>query len=163
MWKGVKNISLSSLSGKRVVIDTSIYLYRFLGEGDLIENMYNMISIFKSYNITPIYIFEGLPPIEKEEIIKKRQKERNIAELEYSNLKNNGMEESDLDSWRKKAIKVRYKDIQEVKYLMDCMAVQYITAEGEADELCAKLVIKGHAYACLTEDMDMFVWILLTN
>ena len=30
--------------------------------------------------------------------------------------------------------------------------------QGEADELCAKLVIKRYAYACLSEDMDLFVY-----
>ena len=32
------------------------------------------------------------------------------------------------------------------------------TAEGEADELCAALVIKGTAYACLSEDTDLFAY-----
>ena len=31
-------------------------------------------------------------------------------------------------------------------------------AEGEADELCAKLVINKKAYACLSEDMDLFLY-----
>ena len=36
--------------------------------------------------------------------------------------------------------------------------VTYYEAEGEADQLCAKLVIKRKAYACLSEDMDLFVY-----
>ena len=31
-------------------------------------------------------------------------------------------------------------------------------ADGEADELCAKMVIENKAYACLSEDMDLFVY-----
>ena len=115
----VKNLPLSSLAGKRIVIDTSIYLYRFIGEGDLIENMYNLISIFKNYNIVPIFIFEGVPPIEKEEIIKKRRTDRISAEIEYTNLKSHGVEDTNLDKLRRKAIKVKYKDVNDVKYLMD--------------------------------------------
>jgi len=41
---------------------------------------------------------------------------------------------------------------------MDAFGVSYIEAEGEADELCARLVQKKFAYACLSEDMDMFVY-----
>ena len=58
-------IRLKELSGKVIVIDTSIYLYRFLGEGLLLENMYIMISLFRYYNITPIFILDGKSPIEK--------------------------------------------------------------------------------------------------
>ena len=31
-------------------------------------------------------------------------------------------------------------------------------APGEADKLCAKLVCKNNVYACLSEDMDLFVY-----
>jgi 5'-3' exonuclease len=34
----------------------------------------------------------------------------------------------------------------------------YYDAHGEADELCALLVIKNKVWACLSEDMDMFVY-----
>ena len=41
---------------------------------------------------------------------------------------------------------------------MNAFGVTYIEAKGEADQLCAKLVIKRYAYACLSEDMDLFVY-----
>jgi len=34
----------------------------------------------------------------------------------------------------------------------------YFDAPGEADELCAYLCVKGKVWACLSEDMDMFVY-----
>ena len=39
----ISKIHFSELSGKTIVIDTSIYLYQFLGEGSLMENMYLFI------------------------------------------------------------------------------------------------------------------------
>ena len=42
--------------------------------------------------------------------------------------------------------------------LIQSLGVSYIEAPGEADKLCAKLVNKNIAYACLSEDMDMFVY-----
>jgi 5'-3' exonuclease len=53
---------LSQLSGKRIAIDTSIYLYKFSGEGTLMESFYSMITIFRYYNITPLFVFDGKPP-----------------------------------------------------------------------------------------------------
>ena len=36
--------------------------------------------------------------------------------------------------------------------------MKYIIAEGEADKLCAELVINKTAYACMSDDMDLFVY-----
>ena len=41
---------LSMFSGKSVAVDASIYMYRFIGENKLVENIYSMISIFLNYN-----------------------------------------------------------------------------------------------------------------
>ena len=75
----IKNISLHELSGKKIVIDTSIYLYRFLGENALLENFYLMISIFREHNILPLFIFDGKPPKEKEELLKQRKNGKNMT------------------------------------------------------------------------------------
>ena len=32
------------------------------------------------------------------------------------------------------------------------------TANGEADELCAFLVLNGYCWGCMSDDMDMFVY-----
>ena len=42
--------------------------------------------------------------------------------------------------------------------LINAFGEIYIEAEAEADEVCARLVIKKIAYACLSEDMDLFVY-----
>ena len=80
-------IHLSSLSGKKIVIDISIYLYKFLSEGALLENLYLMISIFREYNIIPIFIFDGKPPAEKNDTIAFRKKNKKNAREEYYRLK----------------------------------------------------------------------------
>ena len=42
---------LSVCTGKTIVIDTSIYLYKFASMGSIIEPLYHMICIFNYYNI----------------------------------------------------------------------------------------------------------------
>ena len=81
----IKQISLHDLRNKRIVIDTSIYLYRFLGEKALLENFYLMISIFREHNIIPLFVFDGKPPKEKYDLLEKRKKaivEKRRATLE---------------------------------------------------------------------------------
>ena len=45
-----------------------------------------MISLFKYYNIKPIFIFDGKIDIDKMETINKRRNEKIIAHEKYNNL-----------------------------------------------------------------------------
>ena len=85
--KSIKCISVSELSGKKIAIDISIYLYKYEGDGTLIENMYLLMAIMRFYNIIPIFIFDGKPPTEKKELLQKRKEDKITAETEYNILK----------------------------------------------------------------------------
>ena len=167
--ESIKKCTLHELYGKIIVVDTSIYLYRFLADKSLLDNMYMMIALFRYYNITPIFIFDGKAPIEKNKLIAKRNSDKNIAEKRYYYIKellenmeptHSSYEElyTEMISLKKKFIRLKRSDIRNVQELMTAFGVSYIEAEGEADILCAKLVQKKHAYACLSEDMDLFVY-----
>jgi hypothetical protein len=41
---------------------------------------------------------------------------------------------------------------------MNAYGVNYFDANGEADKLCAYLLRTGKAYACMSDDMDMFLY-----
>jgi len=165
--ESIKKISLNELSGKKIVVDTSIYMYRYLGENALLENIYLMIGILRKYNIVPLFVFDGKPPKEKEELLKERKKNKKIAEEKYTELQNklineeieqNEKIEEEMNKLKKEFIRLHHTDIENVKLLMQSLGVSYIDAPGEADKLCAKIVNKNLAYACLSEDMDMFVY-----
>jgi flap endonuclease-1 len=83
----ISSINLSELSGKKIAVDISIYLYKFLSENVLLENLYLMISIFREHNITPIFVFDGKPPVEKNDTIEFRKKTKRNAREEYYRLK----------------------------------------------------------------------------
>ena len=85
--KDISQIHLSELAGKKVVVDISIYLYKFLSENALLENLYLMISIFRENKIIPIFIFDGKPPAEKNDTIEFRRKIKKSAREEYYRLK----------------------------------------------------------------------------
>jgi|UniRef100_A0A6C0CII7 flap endonuclease-1 len=163
----IKKVNLYELSGKKIVIDTSIYMYRYLGENVLLENIYLMISVLRSYNIIPLFVFDGKPPKEKENLLRERKKNKKEAEEKYILLENEILTEEiqktdkieeELNQLRKQFIRLHHKDIENVKLLIQSLGVSFIDAPGEADKLCAKMVNKNLAYACLSEDMDMFVY-----
>lgn len=79
-------VHLRELSGKRIAVDTSIYMYRYSGEGALLENMYLMASVFRHYNIHAVFVFDGVPPPQKTEIIEIRKKKKDQAKKQYDTL-----------------------------------------------------------------------------
>lgn len=160
---------LKNISGKTLAIDISIYLYKYLNQNVLLENIYLMIHIFKCNNINPIFVFDGKSPIEKWDTIKERYQIRKAAEEEYLKLKTELENVEIADSIKKeklkelnlikqKTTKITKEDIAKVKELISAIGCQYIDAPGEADQLCAFLVNNGYAYGCLSDDMDMLLY-----
>ena len=170
--KGVNVIKMENLRGKYIVIDTSIYLYRFLQEEVLLENFYLLLSLLKYYNITGIFVFDGKPPEEKYKLIQKRNSVKADAREKYKELEikineindnvyekeGKNVIENEMVELKKKFVKLERYHIDSIKKLITAFGESYIDAEGEADQLCAKLVIKKIAYACLSEDMDLFLY-----
>lgn len=166
--KSIKKTHLSELSNTVLVIDTSIYLYKFISHGDLLEDMYLFISILLRYSITPVFIFDGKPPPEKRDVILKRSDDKKKAEDEYNvlslELQNNlstheeNIIQSELTNLKRKCIRVKDREIRSVKTLMDAYGITYFEAKNEADELCAYLMKNNIAYGCISDDMDMFIY-----
>lgn len=182
--QSIHKIGLKYLHGKTVVVDTSIYMYKFMEKNALLENMFQMISIFRKYNIIPVFIFDGKPPKEKKDLLVQRKTEKQEAELRYNELKlqlenvsepreENELNEdhgrdnettekediiSEMETLKKKFIRLRESDIQAVKQLISSYGIMYIESYGEADQLCAYLVKNNYAWACVSDDMDMFAY-----
>ena len=165
----IKFISLAELSGKKIAVDISIYMYKYASDGTLLENMYLMLSTLRYYEIIPVFIFDGKPPPEKKELLQKRKEDKQEAEKEYNQLKkqleNKTIDDvekqevvNNMDILKKKFIHIGKNEIDLVKRLIRAYGATYYDAPGEADELCALLVIKNKVWACLSEDMDMFVY-----
>jgi 5'-3' exonuclease len=164
---GSRIINIGDLRNKTIVVDASIYMYRFAAMNGLLENTYLMCSIFRSYNINILFVFDGKIGENKENTLLKRREEREKAKKEYyecSKLINNADEnekeilEEKMNKLRRTFVKITNKDIRNVKELLYSYGIEYVVANGEADELCARMVIDGMAYACLSEDTDLFAY-----
>jgi flap endonuclease-1 len=165
----IKFTRFAELTGKTIAVDISIYMYKYATDGTLIENVYLMLSVFQHYGIQPIFVFDGKPPDEKRELLDKRKNDKITAKQEYDALHNQlssgQIDEHDkhdiqcqMDVLKKQFVYLSRQQIGDVKKLIRSFGAMYVEALGEADELCALLVINGQAWACLSEDMDMFVY-----
>ena len=72
----IKKIHIKKFFNKKIAVDISIYLYKFLGDGYFMEQVYLFLSIFKYYCIQPIFVFDGKPPVEKNALLKRRYCEK---------------------------------------------------------------------------------------
>ena len=168
--KSIEKKHLSTLNGKFIVIDISIYLYKYISQNLLHENIYHMISLFHKYNIHPLFVFDGKPPPEKMDTLRKRHLLKIDAEQKYNQLSielENTLDEDlreniiqDMYLLKRQFVRVKEKDISSVKEIMDAFGVKYYNANGEADKTCAEIQLsnKYDCYGCLSDDMDMFVY-----
>ena len=166
----IKNIHLSNLSGKKISIDISIYLYQFERQQNLINGMCELIRTLRHYNIIPVFIFDGKPPNEKKFILQERKKikEKNTRQIqEYKQILTStpNINESDkqhilsnITNLEKQTIYITKEKIEQVKHVIRSFGETYYDAPQEADELCSILAIREQVWDCMSEDMDMFIY-----
>ena len=154
--RGIYPILLSTLTNKVVVVDTSIYLYKYKAVDKLIPNMSRLIELFQVNSITPIFIFDGKPKSNKKKALQQRQEQKNVAWKKYSSMTTSASVDV-LQKLKNQFIRVSQVDSENVKQLMLTMNVQFIQAPHEADELCARFMLTKQADACISDDMDMLV------
>jgi flap endonuclease-1 len=85
----IQHKKLSYISGKTVIIDMSCLLYRYtLYNEEIYFNIFKSIfAKFEKYNITPIVVFDGISPDEKQLIVSKRNKKKTASIDELTILK----------------------------------------------------------------------------
>jgi len=155
-------------------IDASILLYKYRHISNLdtscvnshIIGFMNRILYYKRFNITPIFIFDGIPPVQKKITLKKRQAiKRKIYEkielLQQLNPKTD-IEKKEIDNEINKLsmqiINVTKYHIEEVKETLDLMGINYYDAPDEAEKYCVYLQNKGIIDYIVTDDTDVFTF-----
>lgn len=164
----IQSINLKDLYNKTIIIDISIYIFKFAYDGNLIDNFYILLTLFKRYDIYPIFVFDGKPPNEKKSLLIERkiarlqnENELNDLELKLLDCKTNKEKKeliTQIEQLKKKIINITVNDFDLVKELIYAFGFDYINADGEADEVCAYYVVNNKAWACLSDDTDMFLY-----
>jgi flap endonuclease-1 len=175
--ESIREVHLCEFADSKVAIDTSIYFYKFLYRNDrYIEGFFQQIYKLMNNNILPIYIFDGIPPPEKKEIIDQRKEKKillnkTIKELETKinhtkqNIGNKNQIElqsykediENLEKLKKKNIYVTKEHYTKLKDFLDLLGIPYLQCDEEADLLCNTLVLKNKVDLILSDDMDILV------
>lgn len=151
--------------GKIIAIDAYQTIHRIIRnlvkDGKLMKNAvihavwFKHVSFLK-YGIKAIWIFDGKPPNEKEEILKKRREVKEKAEeaLETKDLSN-----EERDKMVKRTIGITVDDIKDIKRLLELAKVPFVLSKSEADSQCAAFTGEPYnAYGVATEDSDVLAF-----
>ena len=169
--KSIRQLYIQELKGKTLVVDTSIYIYKFIEDGSLLNNMFTFITQCMENNITLLFVFDGKPNHLKRDLILTRSQRKITASNKYLELEEEYDKHGDtmsepeksqikykMGEYKKRSIRVTKDDISKVKLLMDSLGVFYCDAPEEADVVCSYYVERGYAWACVSDDMDMFAY-----
>lgn len=147
-----------------VAIDVWLFAYKFKYScNDILLAFSNLIIKLLYYNILPIPIFDGNPPIEKQNVVTNRLNKKNrikeqiiLLEKKINNTNKDEIMKT-INKLTKQTITITYNDIYNLKTFFNLMNIPHLTANGEADSLCAKLYKENIIDACLSDDMDILV------
>lgn len=150
-------------------VDVWLYAHKFqYSHRNIFIGFWNQIIKLLSHRIIPIYVFDGKPPDEKNDVLKMRNAKKEKLKDKIKVLKEQQNEmgtESNTEEINAKIKKLNKQIIYITKYNIDMlksflniMHIPYLEAECEADSLCAKLYKDNYIDACLSDDMDILAY-----
>lgn len=168
-----ETISFDNLTDKVVAIDAYNTIYQFITiirqqNGMPLSDSHGMITSHLSglfyrtinlleHRITPVFVFDGMPPALKQKTIAARVSRREEEAKEWSAALEKGM----LEEARRHAIgsaRITKEIVASSKELLKHMGVAYIQAPGEGEAQAARMVKEKAVYASASQDYDLFLF-----
>ena len=165
---------IQKYSGKTVGIDVSILLYKFRYMSSInntfinshITGFISRILYYRKNNITPVFIFDGVPPKQKHITLKKRQlaKKKIYEKIELlQELKPETETEKDdinneIDKLSSQIINVNKTHINDIKTILNLLGINYYDAPDEAEKYCVYLQQENIIDYIITDDTDIFTF-----
>jgi len=168
-----EKITLDSLRGKIVAIDAYNTIYQFLSiirqpdgtslkdsHGNVTSHLsglfYRTIDVMQ-HGITPVYVFDGIPPTLKMRTIEARMNKRREEQLEWDKALKEGL----IEEARQHAMastSINKEIVESAKELLRYMGIAFIQAPSEGEAQVAKLSKDGVVYAGASQDYDIFLF-----
>jgi len=180
---------ITMLSGKRIAIDGNNWMYTYMATArkkvikktDIMMEEPNQVEIRRewflgaitfilgwlAYNITPVFVFDGKHPPEKDETKSKRRDKRIALRAEidtlYEQIRKDVLERpaNIIDQLRKKLINYNYisaDDYELFKMIIKGIGVPCIQAVGDGERLCSVLCAEKKVAGVFSVDTDNLVY-----
>lgn len=152
----------SKLSNKKICVDVYNYIYQFLSNNRLIEDLEILCKLLHKHNIQALFVFDGKYNEQKKDEQVKRRHNREKANDKWTKLSivenKTYRQQNKMKSLNRDRVKITKWDIHDAKKCLELCGMKYITANGEAEEFCSELVRKNKVFACMSEDTDLFAY-----
>jgi flap endonuclease-1 len=168
-----KEINISDLAGKRLVVDAFNILYQFLTtirqqDGSFLTDSKGRITshlsglFFRTANlmrsdIKLAFVFDGEAPALKKAERERRRDVKEDAEKKYALAE----QEGDLELMKKYAsrtTRLTHEQIEESKELLQAMGLPVVQAPSEGEAQASHMVSKGDFYAVVSQDTDSMIF-----
>ena len=169
----IEKIEIDFLSGKKIAVDALNWLYQFLSsirqyDGALLMNskgevtshlagLFSRCVFLLENNISPIFVFDGTPPLLKQKEQEIRRERKIKAELKLKEA----IDKQDIESMKKYSSmtsKLSPKMILDSKRLLGALGIPYVEAPSEGEAQAAFLVRNNDAFCCASQDFDSLVF-----
>ena len=171
--QSIKSLPLKTYTGQIFSLDASLSMYQFListqqiksgfsiadlrdSEGNLTGHLlgiFNRTIMLMENGIRPVWVFDGIPPEAKKNVLKKRKEIKENAEKEKSEAKDEGDMEKAL-KFANQTIRIDKKMVEDAKKLIKLLGIPVIEAPSEAEATCSIMAKDKICYCACTEDMD---------
>ena len=154
---------LDNYSGMILGIDLSIFLYKYLyNNDDHIEGLTRLTLRLLKNNITPIYVFDGKPPKEKDGTLLERKEKKIILNIK-KNLIDNSMK-SEKDNFEKFKTEIMdYINAESPNFAINDDDIKNLfeksneELEQEFDKICKKIIYVTSAHITSAKKLfDLF-------
>ncbi|MBI4896274.1 MAG: flap structure-specific endonuclease, partial [Candidatus Aenigmarchaeota archaeon] len=162
-----EEIDLKNLYGKTIAIDAYNWLYQFLttirqydgeplkdSKGRMTSHLsglfYRTIKLLEA-NVKLVYVFDGKPPIWKQETVEHRRDIRKEAADEWKAA----LERKDYTQAKKfaqRSATITQEILDGSKELLDALGVPVVQAPSEGEALCSLMCKNNDVYAVATQD-----------
>ncbi len=168
-----EQIEFSDISNRILAVDAYNTIYQFLSiirqpDGSPLVDSKNRVTSHLSgilyrtsnlldYGITPVYVFDGIPPLLKRRTLEARANRRANAMNEWAKAKEAGQ----LEEARTHAMastKISKDIIDSSKELLKLMGIPFFQAPSEGEAQAAEMVKSGLVYASASQDYDSFLF-----
>ncbi len=164
-----KDIKIEDLSGKVLAVDAFNTMYMFLttirgpdgsplmdSQGKITSHIQGIVGRFSNYmqkGLKFAFVFDGESPKLKTEESRRRKELKDKAKKLYQEAK----DKEDLENMKKYASRTVFltsEMIIETKELLRLMGIPVIQAPSEGEAQAAHMVVKGDAWAVVSQDAD---------
>lgn len=164
----IKLTKINKYTNKIIAIDFSLLIYKMiyairkqgydLKNGNIVTTHIHSLLLkirgFIKYNITPVFVFDGVSPNIKEETLKKREEFHKIMQIKYYKA----VTQDEKKKYYFMKSEITYQEIKDCMELIELYGYTIIVAPEEADGQLANLIKNNKVDYIATDDMDILAF-----